>query len=66
MMDDIFTTGEKISLKSTPFFYLKPFTTNFALYLGSVEFESCFTLKIHLVSNALLPLGNFVRPTKFK
>ena len=42
LMDDIFTTGEKISFKSTIFFRPKPFTTNLALYLGDVELAFYF------------------------
>ena len=59
-IEDILTTSEKISSKSMPFFRLKPFTTNLALYLGYDLFGSGFLFSTHLFFNALLPLGNSI------
>ena len=53
-IDDIFTTREKISLKSTSIFWPNPFTTNHVLYLGCELFSSCFKWNTHLFCKVFL------------
>jgi hypothetical protein len=54
---DILTNRENISSKSIPFFWLKPFTTNLALYLGCELCYLVFTVYTHLFLSAFLPFG---------
>ena len=59
LMDVCLTTGEKISLKSTPSFWLNPLETNLALYLiPSFSERPGFLLNIHLQPTTCLPLGS--------
>ena len=55
LMGFIFTIRDKISSKSTPFFYPKPLTTNQALYFASFPLLSIFNLNTHLFFNVFLP-----------
>ena len=59
LINENFTTGEKISSKSIPFFWPKLFTTNWALYFTRFHFPSFFSLYTHLFRKAFFPLGNF-------
>ena len=59
LMDVCLTIGEKISLKSTPYFWLNPLATNLALYLiRSFSERPGFLLNIHLQPTTCIPLGN--------
>ena len=51
-------TGEKVSLKSIPSFWVKPLATRRALYLSTLPFESLLVLKIHLQPMGFAPSGN--------
>ena len=59
-MDVILTTGAKISLKFTPFFYWKPFTTMQALYLGGFLASPGFNLYTHMFWSTLFLFGSSV------
>ena len=54
----IFTTSEKISLKSTPYFCLNPFITNLSLYLGLNLSDVYLSRNTHLHESTCLFLDN--------
>ena len=54
-MDVILVTGEYVSKKSRPSFYLNPLATNLALYLSIEPLDFNFFLKIYLHHSGKIP-----------